>query len=114
MATRSYSVIRKGIAALCEWETLASGDDGAWIPVWEFRDRTVQLTGNFSGASVVWEGSLDTAESKTAFTLRDSLNNSLSISGANMSVVLENTLYLRPRVIGGNGSTAILAKLSGL
>lgn len=114
MATREYLTERKGYAVLNDWGTLNAGDDGSWLPVWAFKDRTVQVTGVFGGGSIVWEGSLDLAATKTAFTLHDPQNNALSFSSAGMSVVLENALYIRPRVVGGNGTTALIPKLSGI
>lgn len=114
MATRNATLVRKGHGVTVTWETLNQGDEGEWVPFWEFQDRTVQLDGVFGGATVLWQGSLDEGENKTAFTLHDTQNNLLAATSDALSVVLENVLYVRPLINGGSGTTAVAAKLLGL
>jgi hypothetical protein len=87
------------------WSPMALGDTGAPIGSTGSGDRTVQVQGTFgAGGTVVVEGSLD---GSNWYTLRDPTGSLLSFSAAGLKTVLENVVTLRPRVSGGDGSTAV-------
>jgi hypothetical protein len=91
--------------AIYTWQ-LASGDDGAPIGVTGSGDRSVQVQGTFSAATVLIEGTLDMT---TWYTLRDPSGVALSFTAANLKAVLENVVAIRPRVTGGDVGTTITA-----
>ncbi len=62
-------------------------------------DRSAQIDGTFSGATVVIEGSNDGV---TYFTLHDPLGNLVSTAVAAIFQILEVTAFIRPRVSGGD------------
>ncbi len=105
------TVVPGGRARLYTW-VLATGDDGAPIEAVEFADRSVQVAGTFGGASVVIEGSNDSA---AYGTLTDPQGNDLAIVGAKVEMITEVTRLIRPRVQGGSGvnvTVSLLARFS--
>lgn len=91
-------------AFVATWAALASGDDGERIPFSQYTDKSVQVTGVFGGATLVVEGSND---GTTWATLTDPQGNDLLITSAKIEMVTEATLWIRPRVSGGGGTTAL-------
>lgn len=89
------------------WSPLANTDSGEPAAHAASADRTVQVTGTFGvGGTVVIEGSLDGV---SYFTLHDTQGYVLSFTSAGLRVLLENCVYIRPRVTAGDGSTSIKA-----
>lgn len=91
-----------------QWAVLANGDDGTPLgPDWShYPDRSVQVTGTFgSGGTIVWEGSND---GTNWVTLNTPAGVAISLTGAGLKQVLEGTLYARPRVTAGDGTTALV------
>lgn len=87
---------------------LAQGETGDAINLSEFADRSVHFLGTFGGATVVLEGSNDTNDATTRYaTLTDPLGNSISRTSAGLRAVTEMTRLVRPKVTGGDGTTAI-------
>jgi hypothetical protein len=85
--------------------TLANGETGEGLALPNHADRSVQVSGTFgSGGSVSIEGSLD---GTTWATLTDPQGNNLAITTAKIETVMEATLYIRPRVTAGDGTTAL-------
>ncbi len=85
------------------WTGLLNGDDGSPIDWSTFADRSVQVTGTFgAGGSVRMEGSNDGVNYAA---LTDPQGNALDITGAKIEQLQEVTLYLRPRVTAGDGTT---------
>jgi hypothetical protein len=78
---------------------------GAPIPFAEYADRSVQISGTFGGATIVWEGSND---GTNYITLTDPQGNAISKTAASIEGVLEITRYARPRITGGAGGTTDL------
>src|SRR5438552_385002 len=100
MATRALRITSAGRdVSLGTWAALVNNADvGAAYVDGSSRDRTVQLTGNFAGNTVVLEGSND---GLTYATLHDEEANVLSFTAAASAVVAENSIYIRPRVSAG-------------
>lgn len=90
---------------------LGNADTGSPVQYAQFSDRSIQFSGTFGGATVVWEGSND---GTNYTTLHDALpsNGALSFTSADLKQIFEITKYARPRTTGGAG-TAITATLSG-
>lgn len=101
-------IVSGGNGHVYTW-VLAAGDDGAPIEVVDFADRSVQVEGTFGGASVVVEGSNDSANYRV---LTDPQGNDLQINSAKIEMVTEVTRLLRPRVVGGAGSSLTVSVLA--
>jgi hypothetical protein len=91
---------------------LAENQTGAWAAVSDYSDKTVHIFGTIDGAVVTLQGSNDplvltSPDTADAETLTDPLNNPISGSSKALTQILENPLYIRPIVTGGDGSTAV-------
>lgn len=85
------------------WAGMANGDDGEAIKFSQYADKSVQVIGIFgAGGSLVVEGSNNGTDWAP---LSDPQGNDLYFSTAKIEMVTEATLYVRPRVAGGDGTT---------
>lgn len=84
------------------WSGLVQDDVGSALPMAQYSDKSVQVTGTFGGATVTIEGSNDNIN---FFTLVDPHGNNLSFSTSRLEAILEMTLWVRPKVTGGDGTT---------
>jgi hypothetical protein len=101
-----------GASTHLAWGPLASGDDGEPVGQFPGADRSVQVTGTFgAGGSVVFEGSNDLDAPTNWFTLTDPQGNPLSFSTARLEQISEYTVWARPRVVGGDGTTALTVRV---
>jgi len=80
------------------WETLTENDTGEEVELPEHADLCVQITGDFGGGSVTFEGSND---GSTWAGLNDPTGTAISLSAAGMAQVLEKPRFVRPGVPGG-------------
>ena len=96
-----------------EWVGLKAGDAGAPFSLHGGPDRSVQITGNFSGgATLYWEGSNDVLEqAPNWFTLTDPQGNPLSFATERLEQVTEYTRWVRPRVAAGDPNTSLTVNL---
>jgi len=68
-------------------------------------DRSVQVHGTFGvGGTVLIEGSND---GTNWYTLTDPQGNALSVTAAKIEAISEPTVYVRPRVTAGDGTTSL-------
>lgn len=120
MATRDGEYLRDNQlhpqTPVIRWDGLASDDDGQWRLLGHFRHKTIHIYGTLTaGAQVLFEGTNELADFVTPtnqVTLKDSTQQEIIISAAPaIREVHENPLYVRPRVIGGDGSTEITVVL---
>ena len=106
MATRTPSASRTGVnheQIMVVWSGLLNGDDGGPFQQNGFGDRSVTFTGTFgTGGSVQLEGSNDGAN---WFVLSDPSSTTIVKTAAAIEQVLELSLYVRPRVTAGDGTT---------
>lgn len=86
------------------WTAMAASDTGAPLEMPVSNDRSVQVTGTFGGASLLFEGSNDGVNYAT---LTDPQGNLLSFNSPKIEQVMELTLFVRPHVSGGDGTTSI-------
>lgn len=88
------------------WGPMANGDVGVDpAALLGFSDRSLQVEGTFGvGGTVVWEGSNDGVN---FHTLNDPFGVALSFSAAGLKAVTEACQFVRPRVTGGDGTTAL-------
>jgi hypothetical protein len=88
---------------IATWAGLANGDDGEPIKFSQYADKSAQVTGIFgAGGSLAIEGSNDGANWAP---LSDPQGNDLNFATAKIEMITEATLYVRPRVAGGDGTT---------
>ena len=87
------------------WEALVQGSlDGAAVELPGFAERSVQVTGNFSGpATLTMQGSNDGGT--TWATLLDPFGNPIAFTAAGLKQIMELTKEIRPLVSGEDGST---------
>jgi len=103
MATVDVSVAEGPAQSfIATWSGLATGDVGAPIDYVGHADRTVQVVGAFGGASVSLEGSLNGSHWSP---LTDAQGNVISFTAAGIEAVTEMVLYIRPKVVGGAGTS---------
>lgn len=104
MATIQHTTnaTQTSVAFVANWAALGANDDGAPVMGAQYTDKNVQVTGDFGGASLVFEGSNNGTDYAA---LTDPQGNNLSFSAPKIEMVSEATLYIRPRVNGGDGST---------
>ena len=99
----------EGGAFLATWSAMALTDEGSRVAFAGASDRTVQVVGTFgTGGSVEIEGSNDGINWAP---LTDPRGNLLIFSGSKIEAVSELTRYLRPRITGGDGTTALTVTL---
>lgn len=91
--------------AIKTW-TLGAGDDGAKITFPNHADRSIQVSGVFSGAKLTIENTINGSD---WLTLLDVHNNQMSFTSAPnyTPVISPATLSIRAIVAGGDESTAI-------
>lgn len=123
MATRSFTVempvhangSNSPGAMIVTWTGLLTGDDGAPFVMPFKQNKSVQVFGAFSGASIVIEGTNQQAYTtvpaviagRTYAQLNDPHANALDFTLAKIEQVLENPNAIRPRVVGGDGNTTL-------
>lgn len=97
-------------ALVTEWAGLQATDTGSWALLGHYNDKCLHVYGTFDGAVVTIEGSNEDTPS-SAIGLTDPTQTAISLTAAGMKQVLENPLYIRVKVAGGGGSTALTARL---
>lgn len=93
----SLSIIR-------QWPAMPAASEGDAHPHNQYADKSVQISGVLSGATVYIEGSND---GTNWATLTDVLGAPLALTAACIKTIIEATHLIRPRVSGGDGSTAV-------
>lgn len=96
--------------AVTTWDSLAADDDGEPVRLAVYSDRAIQVAGTFGGASVTIGGSND---GETYHALTDTSGSALTLTSAALKAIVELPLYIKPRVFGGNGTTALKVVLAG-
>jgi hypothetical protein len=90
-------------ALIATWTPLAaSGDVGQALQRTDLSDRSVQVTGTFAGATIVFEGSND---GTNYFTLSSPAGTALSFTAAGLVQVNQPTAWVRPHVTSGSGAS---------
>lgn len=83
-----------------KWVGLTTDDIGAGFANSDYRDRTVQVFGDFgTNATCTIEGSNDAGT--TWATLHDQSGNELAFTAAGMKYVIELPALIRPKVTSG-------------
>jgi hypothetical protein len=110
MATRNHTKnsTQTNVAFVARWDGLLAGDDGDALHVTQYTDKGLQVSGTFGGASLRFEGSNNGTDWAT---LSDPQGNDLLLTSAKIEMVTEATVYVRPVVVGGDGTTSLTVNL---
>lgn len=94
------------------WTGLLNGDTGAAVSLAEFADKSIQFSGTFgAGGTIVLQGSNDLTSPTNWFTLTDPQTSAISKTAAALEQVIEQTVWVRPSVTAGDGTTSLTARL---
>ena len=111
MATRdgTGSWVAKGVHQKV-WADVTKGDDGAPLNAPYLSDKTVQVHCTFGTATVIIEGS-NVAPSGPYAACVDPQGNAIAFTVAGQEQILENPLYIRPRIPGGDATTSLTVRI---
>lgn len=98
------SSTQTSVAFIARWLNLAANDDGQPVMGAQYTDKSVQVVGTFGGATLTFQGSNN---GTNWATLTDPLGNALSFISARIALVTEATLFIRPLITGGDGTTSL-------
>ena len=114
MAVRNGAYIKTQVdpfATLIEWTALSAGDTAQWMMLGHYNDKCVQVYGTFSaGATITFEGSNEDVPANGA-PLTDPTQTVISFTQVAIRQVLENPLFIRPVLAGGDGSTSLTVRV---
>lgn len=88
---------------LDKWVDMQQGGDGAPIVTPDWADKTVEVFGTFGIATISIQGRNDPTAPWTVLT--DPFGVALTFSAAGVRVILQGTIYIRPLVNSGDGTT---------
>lgn len=100
MATITPTSIRRNDDAVSvQWANIAAGDDcEAYAGFSDYSDRSVQVEGTFSGATIDIVGSNDGVNYRA---LNDPFGSMLSLTTGSLKQVLEYVWKMKPEITGG-------------
>lgn len=92
-------------ALLVTWPNMQNADTGEPVQFVKYADRCAQVFGTFgAGGSVDLEGS----QNSSNWALLNKMQGTpMTFSAAGVGQILENTLFIRPRVTAGDGTTSL-------
>ena len=95
------------------WAAMANGDTGTPFAMPTSADRSVQVEGTFGvGGTLTMQGSNTLASTgQTWASLHDPQGNAFAQTVAQIEEVAEVTLWIRPNVTAGDGTTAITVSM---
>jgi hypothetical protein len=92
-----------------QWVGITNGDDGVAVPFGYSPERTIQVFGSFGSGTLHLEGSLEPNNPTNWKVLTDPQGNPISLTSDSIETVMENTMWIRPRLVGGAaGSVTVL------
>lgn len=96
--------------AVTTWDGMVADDDGAPERLAVYSDRSIQVSGEFGGASVTIGGSNDGI---TYHALHGTDGEELVLLTGGLRQIVELPIFIKPRVFGGDGSTLLKVVMSG-
>jgi hypothetical protein len=87
---------------LFTWSNIGNADTPMPISFAGYADKSFQAEGTFGGTTVSFTGSND---SVNFHNLRDPAATTIAMTSADLKEVLEHTLYMKPALTGGSGSS---------
>lgn len=91
-------------ALVATWTPLLNGDVGDSFSCAPYTDKSVQVFGTFGSASLALQGSND---GTNWVALSDPQGITIAITSTGIKMVSEATVYIRPSVTGGGGTTSL-------
>lgn len=90
------------------WSGLLNGDDGSAEQLWDFADRSMQVTGTFgTGGQATLLGSND---GTNYAALTDPQGNAIVVTAAGIKLPAPITRYVKP-LVAGDGTTNLVVSL---
>ena len=91
---------------------MANTDVGAISDYPAHADRNFQVSGTFgAGGELTMQGTNEPPANNNWFTLTDMAGSALVKTSAGGKMIQENTLYVRPNITGGDGTTSLTITL---
>lgn len=108
-----FEVSLKGVKVYYNTVALDSDDSTALLKMPNYADKTVHVYGTFGAAgSLTIQGSnKPTEDGTTMATLHKTDLSALTFTSAGIFIILENPLWLRALVTGGDVTTALIMSL---
>jgi hypothetical protein len=108
---RQPSTAGEGSTYATSWNLTGASASGDPAVLPGAADRAIQAFGNFGGGTVIMEGSNNDADWAT---LHDPTGADLIFSAAGMFALMENPIYIRPRLAGATDAdlTILMASRS--
>ena len=113
MATVAKSIVRPniGTGVGCIWGPMTSVDvDGGPLEEFNHADRSVQVDGVPSGASVTLQGSNN---GTSWYTMTDPTGLPVVLTQTGLRGLTECTRFIRPLVSGGDANTSLIVTVFG-
>lgn len=115
MATRVHTTPLTQLhpsALINEWTGISGSDDADWALLGHYNDKCVHVFGVFSGGTITLQGSNEDGPSPSnGAPLTDPTQTLISITTTGIRQVLENPLYIRPVLTGGDVNTSLTVRL---
>ena len=93
-----------------EWTLTTADPTGDPMAIAGFTDRAMQVKGNFGGATLTPQGTLDQS-SPTYFTIRDAQGSALTFTTADGRQLLQNLFQFRPKLTSVGVGATVTVKL---
>ena len=91
------------------WTPIGDSDTCTAVAVPGYTEHSVQVTGTFSSATVIIQGS----NNNTDFvTLLDTAGNAISMTATGLKAIAHAPLYIRPSSSGGSSSATVVTLVS--
>ena len=89
-----------------QYRDVKAGDTCAPIKIARYSDRSVQVSGTYSGATVAIQGTCEEDTNYATMTVDGTTELTFS-SGVKSKFIMEATAYTKPVVTAGDGSTSV-------
>lgn len=99
-------------AVITKWMAIPLDEEGQAIAIPNHSDKTVQIYGTFGGASVVIQASNDPLaptdpDNAVWWTVKNVEAELMNKSAAGGWLLMDNPIWMRPIVTGGDGTTSL-------
>jgi hypothetical protein len=93
-----------GSVEVVEWANLGANDDGEWVLLARPADKSLHVYGTIDGATVGLQGSNESTPTNPA-PLRDASHTTIAVTVLpDCRQVMENPLFIRPKITGGTNT----------
>ncbi len=111
MAERTATVVvNDDKTVTVQWTGLLENDTGEAVYLARYPDKSVQITGDFSGSGAITMQGSNLATPSWG-SLNDPQGSAVVIADIHPVVIAESPLQIRPKVTTANGSTALVCTI---